>query len=835
MRFSVNWLKEIVDLDLSPEKLPEKLAEKLTMAGLEVESITPACQKFTNVYTAEIIGIKQHPDADKLRICSVKYNNQVLQIVCGAANACVNAKVALAIAGATLQDGKIKIKNSKIRGVESQGMLCSKQELGFPIAEGANDGIWLLPYETTPLDVDLYEYLKLDDNIIELSLTPNRGDCLSLRGVARETAVLTDATLTNQFANNLVSSKIVSSRKIGDLKINIAAKEACPKYTARIVKNLDPKAVTPVWMQERLRRSGIKSIFPLVDITNYVMLELGQPMHAFDLSKLGNEITVRLANSTVNNIDNKQEKLVLLDNTEITLNNKDLVISSNINNHDQPVALAGVMGGIATAISASTSNVLLESAFFTPQAILGRGRAHGIVSDSAQRFERGVDPAISKLAMERATELLLEIASTADTIVGEIIEIINVTYFTEKYINLRHDRIKRILGIEIDSKQVINILTRLGLELISNKQSVYNFKIPSHRFDLVIEEDLLEELARIYGYNSIPNVNPVRSLELQPAQANVTLLKKIRNILSDRGYHETVNYSFIDNKLQSDFYKLNNNQILKLINPISNTMSEMRLSLCPGLIRTAEYNFNNYRSDQALRLYEIGKCFYLNNDNTVTEVNKLAGILAGIRCAENWHDKAKKIDFFDGKGDLEVLFSQLGLLNCRFITADPKDSLACPAMHPGQSAFIIYHNKCIGWVGKMHPQVSKKTDLDNSVILFELSLEELQMPSYTNIETSYKEISKMPVIKRDLAFLLKVDIKAEQLLDLVTNSVGGLLKSLEIFDVYQGDGIPNGYKSIAFSMILQHQDKTLVDDEIVSVVSKVVEVVTNKLAGQLRE
>ena len=829
MKFSVNWLREFVNPGINNTQL----VEQLTMAGLEVESLTPAISKFSNVFTAKVLAVKKHPDAERLKVCDVEYNNQVLNIVCGAPNVAAGMTVALAINGASLQNGAIKIKNSKIRGVESQGMLCSPQELGF--ADSTAQGIWDLG-DAVPLNVDLYEYLKLDDEIIELSLTPNRGDCLSIRGVAREVASLNnmDESKINpvEIDTGLINSKLDANLKF---KINILAKQACPRYCGRIIKGLDANAITPIWMQERLRRAGQRSIYPLVDVTNFVMLELGQPMHAFDLNKINDEINVRFAN-----LGTANETLVLLDGTELKLANTDLVICDK----NKPLALAGIKGGLESGITNSTTDIFLESAFFTPDSVIGKARKYNISSDGSQRWERGVDPMISKLAIERATTLLLQIAGTANTVVSNIQEDVNNDFFKTKEVRLRHNRIKRVLGIELESNQVKSILTNLGLKLVENSNAEYIFAIPSHRFDLNIEEDLLEELARSYGYDNIPNNIPVRSLDLVPAQPEVLLAKNIRNILMGRGYLETVNYSFIDDTLQTDFNPrtLNDHSrgVIKLVNPISSEMSELRQSLCPGLLKIAEYNFNHQVDN--LKLYEIGKCFYLNSDNTISEEVKLAGLIAGNTGSQSWHNKATKVDFFDAKADLEVLFAELNLSHLSFCSKDWVEQnlhkegmnigyVSCLGTHPGQSALITCNNKVIGWVGKLHPQVSKKTDIDNSVILFELSLEELEMPSYN----CYNEISKMPSIRRDLAFLLKQDVTAQQLFDVVKSTVGGLLKNMEIFDVYQGDSIPQGHKSLAFSMVLQDNEKTLVDDEIVAVINKVVDVITNKFAGQLRE
>ncbi len=826
MKFSINWLREFVN----PAITNIELMDQLTMAGLEVESISSAAKKFSNVFTAEVLEVNKHPDAERLKVCNVRYNNQILNIVCGAPNVRAGLKVALAVNGASLQNGAIKIKNSKIRGVESQGMLCSQSELGFE--ESTNAGIWELD-SSTPLDQDLYQYLQLDDEVLELSITPNRGDCLSIRGIAREVAAinnLSDAEIKPFDQSAQSQHKIDPKLK---LPISILEKQACPRYSGRVIKNLDAKAVTPMWMQERLRRAGVRSIYPLVDVTNYVMLELGQPMHAFDLNKIDSEIIVRFAKSA--------EILTLLDGTELKLGTTDLVICDK----NKPLALAGIKGGLESAISSDTTDVFLESAFFTPDAVTGKARLYNISSDGSQRWERGVDPLLNKWALERATSLLLEIAGTANTVVSEIQTAVDAEYVTQKNIKLRHARIKRVLGIELDSNTVINILTSLGLELLSHVDATYSFSIPSYRFDLNIEEDLLEEIARCHGYNNIPNNTPVRSLDLIGITPEANLHSNIRNLLMGRGYLETINYSFIDNSLQADFnphnYKNAQRSVLKIQNPISNEMSELRQSLCPGLLKTIEYNFNH--QVDSLKIYEIGKCFYLNADNTISEETKLAGAIAGSANTQNWHGKSAKVDFFDAKGDLEVLFAELNLPHVSFCSLDwveqhlQKEKMinigytTCSGIHPGQSALIIANNMVVGWVGKLHPQVSKKTDIDNSVILFELSLEELEMPSYN----CYKEISKMPSIKRDFAFLLEDSVTAQQLMDVVKNTAGDLLKKMEIFDIYQGSSIQKGFKSVAFSVTLQEANKTLVDNEIIEITNQVVDAVTNKLGGQLRE
>lgn len=814
MRFSVNWLSEIVNSKIDDNQL----LDQLTMAGLEVESFSPACRFFSGVYSAQIIEVEQHPNADKLKVCKVKFNGETLQIVCGDPKVAAGMKVALATNGATLLNNEIKIKNSKLRGVESFGMLCAKSELGL---SEIKDGIWVLSPETD-LDLDLYEYLKLNDKVVEISITPNRGDCFSLRGIARELAVINNFDLKLPAENTQLDQKINSPLS---LKIDVQNTQSCPRYAGRVIKNINNMITTPLWMQERLRRADIKYWYPLVDITNYLMLELGQPMHAFDLDKIHGNIVVRDAKLN--------EKIRLLDGSEVNLTAGDLVIADDTG----PIALAGIMGGESTAISPSTTNVLLESAFFTPNAIIGKARKYNIVTDAAQRFERGVDPTITCLALERATEILVNImGGSADLQIGAISEVANADVLKDlsnRVIKLRHARIKRVLGLEIESSVVTNILTKLGLELISfnTVDQIYKWRSPTHRFDLSIEEDLIEELARIYGYNNIVNNAPSRNLILQPKQFKVSLNRSIRNVLSCRGYYEAITYSFIDNKLHADFTNAFNP--IKLINPISSEMSELRQSLCPGLIKAAEYNFNHQA--QVVKLYEIGKCFYSNTDGSVREENRLAGILAGHRQLENWHAKAQNLDFYDAKGDLETLFTQLNIShfsdNIRFVAPNTNNFQFCAGQHSGQTAVIMYNDKNIGWVSKLHPEVLKKTNIDNTVILFELILDEFKNQGYT----SYKEVSKMPLIRRDLAFLFKADIQFQQLQDLVVSIGESLLKNISIFDVYTGEGIPDGYKSIALSVVLQHKDRTLVDDEIVTIIDKIVAEVTSKLSGKLRE
>jgi phenylalanyl-tRNA synthetase beta chain len=809
MKLSINWLRELVN----PKVNNREIVEQLTMAGLEVEGIQQACMPFEKVFTAKIIKVEQHPDADKLKVCTVRLPNEDLNIVCGDPTVTEGKVVALATIGASLKSGEFKIKRSKLRGVESQGMLCSEFELG--LADTSN-GIWVLP-ANTELGLDLYEFLQLKDEVIEVSLTPNRGDCFSVRGLARELAVLNN--LTYDCADDDVAMAMETGTSNTDLKLNITIDNStsCPRYAGRVIKNLNAHAVTPFWMKEKLRRSGVRCLYPLVDVTNYVMLELGQPMHAFDLEHITGGITVRSAYHN--------EKLQLLDGTELTLTTDNLVIADET----EALALAGVMGGSNSAITKETTDIFLESAFFTTESTAKTARQFNRVTDSSQRFERGVDPSITVLALKRATQLLLEIASTSSTIIGEITEVCNSNFSNFTTITLREHRIKRVLGIALDSNTIENILTRLGLKLLDKttvaSDVIYKWQVPTHRFDLTLEEDLLEELARVYGYNNIPNNAPKRALDIKPLQAKTSLAQKIRTGLAGRGYFEALTYSFIDSHLQADFAP--NQTALKLINPISSEMSELRLSLCPGLIKAAEYNYNH--QVEHIKLYEIGKCFYLQQDGSVQEKNKLAGILVGKRTKENWDHKTEKFDFYDAKGDLEVLFSELGLQNIQFNTFASDKVL--PGLHPGRSALITSDSKELGWVAVVHPGVNKKIKIDDAIILFELSLEELQIPSYTK----YKEVSKFPQIRRDLAFLFKNDIKVQNLYDIVTNVAGDLLKKVYIFDVYQGKGIPDGYKSVAFAIILQHQAKTLVDEEITKIMNSVIDAVSQQLGGKLRE
>lgn len=809
MKFSVNWLRELGNFNKS-KLTNEIIIEQLTMAGLEVESLEPACVNFSGVFTAEIINVEQHPDADKLKICTVRHHDQNLTVVCGDPKVAAGFKVALATVGAKLKNGDFQIKKSKLRGVESHGMLCSLSELG--LAE-TSDGIWVLP-DNIELGLDLYQYLQLDDSIMELSLTPNRGDCFSLRGVARELSVI-----NNQLFKDLVDVKDqYKTLPNCTLPITVLNQTACPRYVGRVIKNLNPVAITPFWMQERLRRSGIRSLYPLVDITNYVMLEYGQPMHAFDLAEISDEIIVRNADSN--------EKLVLLDGRELVLSSDDLLICDNV----KPLALAGAMGGLHSGISSSTTNVFLESANFNTEYIARTARRHKIITDSTQRFERGVDPSITQAAITRATELLLEIAGTADTVVGEISDLCHQNLIsTKKTILLREHRLKRVLGIKLNTQEIRDILTKLGLDLLACEKVGddvhHKWQVPSHRFDINIEEDLFEELARIHGYNNIPNVLPKRSLELKSKQPNVYLAQRIRDILTGRGYLEVLTYSFIDNKYQE--YFANNQTSLKLLNPISSEMSELRLSLCPGLLKVAEYNLNH--KAESLRLYEIGKTFSLDKNAECIEVNKFAGILVGKNNKEHWALESSKVDFFDAKGDLELLFAELGLQGTIFINFESHEVLS--GVHPGQSAKIIYNDNYIGWLAVIHPSIKKAIKIDNPVILFELNLDELVIPSYNK----YKVISKFPQIRRDLAFLFKNEIKTQDFYDIVKKEAGGLLQDLFVFDIYQGEGVPEGYKSVAFAIILQHESKTLVDDEINQMVSNIIRQITDMLGGKLRE
>ena len=796
MKFSENWVREWVNPSISTEQL----CDQITMLGLEVDGVEKVAGDFTGVVVGEVVECAQHPDADKLRVTKVNVGgDRLLDIVCGAPNCRQGLKVACATEGAVLP-GDFKIKKTKLRGQPSEGMLCSFSELGIDVDA---DGIIELPLDA-PVGTNLREYLDLDDKAIEISLTPNRADCLSIAGIAREVGVV-NKQVVNQPHFDAVPATI--SDKV---QIELNAPEACPRYLLRVVKNVNVKAQSPIWLQEKLRRCGIRSIDPIVDITNYVLLELGQPMHAFDASKVAQPVQVRLANNG--------EELVLLDGTTAKLQPNTLVIADQTG----PLAMAGIFGGQASGVDAETTkDVILEAAFFAPLAIAGRARQYGLHTDSSHRFERGVDFTLQRHAMERATALLLEICGGE---AGEICEVESEQYLPKvNEVTLRREKLDSLLVHHIETETVTEIFERLGFA-VKYANDVWTVTSASWRFDIEIEEDLIEEVARIYGYNSIPNNAPLAHLRMREHKEADLELSRIKTALVDADYQETITYSFVDPKVQTLLHP--EIDALVLPNPISVEMSAMRVSLLSGLLGAVLYNQN--RQQNRVRLFETGLRF-VPDDNAEFGVRQefvLAGVITGTAKSECWTGKAENVDFFDLKGDLESILSltEVGS-RVKFVAK------AYSALHPGQSAAIELDGKEIGFIGTIHPLIAQKLGLNGKAVVFEILWEAIANRRVVQA----KEISKFPANRRDLALVVSDNVPAGDIIDACKQAGGEKLTQVNLFDVYQGIGVASGHKSLAISLTIQDNEKTLEDDEINAVISAVLNEVKQRFNAELRD
>jgi len=805
MKFSEQWLREWVN----PAITTQQLADQLTMAGLEVEAVVPVAADLSQVVVGCVTHLERHPEADKLKVCSVDVGGgETLQIVCGANNVVNGGKYPVALVGALLPND-LKIKKSKLRGVESSGMLCSAKELG--ITEQA-EGLMTLPADA-PAGKTITDYLQLKDSSIELSLTPNRGDCLSVAGVAREVAVLNKVSVTPVHADP------VAPHSDDTFPVDITAQRECPRYVGRVIKNIDPTKATPLWLQERLRRSGLRSISPVVDVTNYVLLELGQPMHAFDLDKLSGGIIVRLAN--------EGEDITLLDGQAIKLTQGTLVIADR----KRPVALAGIMGGGESAVTDHTRNIFLESAFFAPDCIAGRARSYGLHTDSSHRFERGVDPALQERAVERATALLLEIAGGEP---GPVISKQIKDHIPQRTpVLLRHERLHKVLGVKLATSIVDDILFRLELQHIEQEHG-WTVTAPSFRFDIEREEDLIEEVARVYGYDNIPVAHAqAPSLMLPVTESRVTV-ERIQNVLLDRGYQEAITYSFVDPKVQRHLYS--GNGAVTLANPISADMSEMRTTLWSGLISTIIYNLN--RQQASVKLFETGLRF-LKTDKGLQQQPMIAGAVTGSASSLQWGQENRAIDFFDIKSDVESILSLTGNAEA-FMFLPGKH----PALHPGQTAKIVRHTQLnqkdadnksenfeeIGWLGTLHPAVGRKLDTEQPIYVFEILLEAVTQ----RVIPRFNEIAKFPSIKRDLAIVLDEGISAQAVGDCIRRTSTAMLTNLKLFDVYQGKGIDPGRKSLAFSLTLQDRNRTLTDQDVDVAIEAILSALNREFGATLR-
>ncbi len=792
MKFSEAWLREWVN----PSVATLELADQLSMAGLEVDAVESVAAAFNGVVVGEVLSREPHPDADKLSVCSVNVGgSEPLQIVCGAANVAAGMRVPVATVGAVLP-GDFKIKKAKLRGVESSGMICSASELG--LAE-SSDGIMPLPVDA-PIGDDFRQYLKLEDSAIDVDLTPDRGDCLGMAGIAREVGVINRCAVTPPDMQPVAPA--IDER----FEVDLEADAACPRYLCRVVRDVDVSVQTPLWMRERLRRSGIRSLGPVVDVTNYVLLELGQPMHGFDLERISRKIRVRMARGG--------EKLTLIGGQEIELDAETLVIADA----EQPLALAGIMGGEASAVSNATRHILLESAFFAPTAISGKARSYGLHTDSSHRFERGVDPLLQAKAMERATALLIEIAGGRP---GPVVEVVNEEHIERRpLIELRAERVNKVLGIEIDAEEVSDILERLEMETNRTQQG-WQVRAPSCRFDISIEEDLIEEIGRIYGYSRIPAHRGRSAMTMHDRPEADFDLGRARLLLVGRDYQEVITYSFVSPEIEALIDPQKSG--IPLANPISADMSVMRTSTWPGLLQTARYNQS--RQQQRVRIFETGLCFFREGDE-IRQEPLLGGLVSGESFTEQWASEGRRADFYDVKADVEAVLSLTGW--GEDVSFTPVEH---PALHPGQSASISLSGESVGMIGMLHPEIEKRLDLNGPTFVFEIKLEKVAQGRLPAFDT----LSKYPSIRRDIAIVVDKSVTFESVRNLIRDESGKIITDIILFDVYTGENIDSGRKSLALGLILQEKSHTLTDKEVENVVARVLNRLDGDLGAKLRE
>lgn len=795
MKFSESWLREWVNPAISRDDL----SHQITMAGLEVDGVDAVAADFSGVFVGEVVECGQHPDADKLRVTKVNVGGDaLLDIVCGAPNCRLGLKVAVATVGAVLP-GDFKIKKAKLRGQPSEGMLCSYSELGIDIE---SDGIIELPLDA-PIGTDIREYLDLNDAVIDVDLTSNRADCLGMAGLAREVGVL------NRVEVSEPSWEAVVPATEQGIDISLSAPEGCPRYLGRVVRNVNVKAESPEWMKEKLRRSGIRSIDPIVDITNYVLIEFGQPMHAFDLAKIDGKIEVRYGNG--------EEKLTLLDGSEITVPNDTLVIADN----SKALALAGVFGGEYSGVGEETQDILLECAFFAPLAIMGKARKLGLHTDSSHRFERGVDPELQHKVMDRATRLVLDICGGE---AGPVCEAKADEFLPKaKQIVLRRAKLDKTLGHVIPDSDVVEILSRLGFG-VQAEAGQWQVTTATYRFDMAIEEDLIEEVARIYGYNNIPNKAPIAALRMSDHKEAAISLKKVRGLLVARGFQEAVTYSFVDPKLQQLVHP--GEQAMILPNPISSEMSAMRLSMFTGLLNAVGYN--QARQQGRVRLFETGLRFVpdANAESGVRQQAMLGAVIAGPQSDEHWSMESKTVDFFDLKGDLEAIIG-LTVAGTEFSFRRATHS----ALHPGQCAEILRNDRVIGYIGAVHPTLEKPFGLNGKTIVFELELDALLTANLPAAQA----VSRFPANRRDIAVVVDETVAAADVIKVIRKVGENQLVGVNLFDVYQGKGVEPGKKSLAIALTLQDNTRTLEEKEIAEAVETVVSALKSEFNASLRD
>lgn len=791
MQFSEHWLREFVD----PQLDTEALAHLLTMAGLEVEECDPVAAEFQGVVVAQIVAVDPHPDADKLRVCKVEDGSgELLQIVCGAPNAAVGLKAPLARVGAKL--GDYPIKKAKLRGIESFGMLCSARELGL---SDAHEGLLGLP-EEAEIGADVREALALDDRMFTIKLTPNRADCLSLVGVAREVAALTGAELS------LPDTSPVAATIRATREIVLDAPQACPRYCGRVVRGVNARATTPEWMVQRLERSGVRAISALVDITNYVMLELGQPLHAFDEAKLQGAIHVRMPRAG--------DALELLNEQTVTPTADTLLIADGA----RALALGGIMGGEESGITLETTDLFLESAFFAPDAIAGRAREYHFSSDASHRFERGVDFELPRRAMERATRLILDLCGGE---AGPVVEAVSENDLPQRpAVTMRPERARRVLGLDLDDATMVALLERAHLT-VERDGDTLSVVPPSYRFDIEIEADLIEEIIRLHGYEHIPAQVPTGPLKMLAQDESLRTAWSLRRLLMARDFQEVINYAFVAEAWERDF--CGNEAVVRLANPIASQMSVMRTSLIPGLVATLGANLK--RQQHRVRICEIGRCFLpVEEGGPVAGYDqplRIAALAAGPALPEQWGAANRSVDFFDLKGDVEALFSP------RQVEFLPVEH---PGLHPGRTAEVRVDGKAVGVLGELHPRWVEQYELDMSAIVFEIDLAEaLKVPVPAN-----EELSRFPLVERDLALVVDQKVAVADLLSALRRAAPGIVRSIELFDVYQGKGVEEGKRSLAFKVLMQDTQRTLKDQEIESAIAAVVKEAEASFGGKLR-
>lgn len=788
MQFSENWLRSLVNTDLESNAL----SHALTMAGLEVEDIQPVAAGFSKVVVAKIISAEKHPDADRLQVCKVDVGMaEPLQIVCGAPNARAGLIAPCAMVGAELPG--FSIKQAKVRGVESFGMMCSSKELGI-----SAEATGLLELDAAAvIGQDIRQYLDLDDHLLTLKLTPNRSDCLSLTGIARDVAAITGAATKFDVIEPVIATLPQTKN------VTVYASDACPRYCGRLINGINAQAITPAWMVRRLERSGLRSISAIVDITNYVLLALGQPMHAFDAAKLTGDISVRFAKAG--------EPLSLLNDQDVQLKADDLVIADTTG----ALALAGIMGGRSTSVSDETIDIFLESAFFVPSAIAGKARRLGLSTDSSYRFERGVDFGNTRKAIEYATTLIQQVCGGQ---AAEITEVVG-TLPERQVVKLRMARLVSVLGIAFEEKQVAQLLTQLGFTF-SVTAGVFTVTPPSYRFDIAIEEDLIEEVARLHGYDHIPAIPPVATLNMLAAPEQRLHLNQLRDGLVAAGYQEVVNYSFVDESWEHDL--LGNNLPIKLKNPIASNLSVMRTSLWGGLLDTLNYNLNR-KQDRAY-LFEIGAVYH-QQASEYHETTRVSGLAYGSAKPEQWAEASKEVDFFDVKAHVDTLLNAT-YMGDRVVYEKAEHS----ALHPGQSARILLDGKAIGWLGKLHPKWQQHYDLPKSTYLFEMDANAALMRYLPR----YQEVSKLLPVRRDLAVVLDEAVELRAVLTAINKEKIPLVTEVELFDLYQGKGVAENKKSLALSVLMHDTQKSLTDSDADKVMVNLLQLLKNKFDAELR-